>query len=63
MAFYRKQTPSAPDWFRAIDHVVGVLLAIEIDRMKSDRASEPKHCERCGTNYAQANCPQCDPDN
>lgn len=32
--FYRKQTPSAPDWFRAIDHVVGVLLQIEIERAK-----------------------------
>lgn len=32
MAQYRRQTPSAPDWFRIIDHVVGVLLALEIER-------------------------------
>lgn len=37
MDAYKKQTPSAPDWYRAIDVVVGTLLAIEIQRAK-DRA-------------------------
>jgi hypothetical protein len=34
MAQYRQQTPSAPDWFRVIDHTVGVLLALEIERQE-----------------------------
>lgn len=38
MAWFRKQTPSAPDWYRGIDHVVGVLLAIEIERAKAAEA-------------------------
>jgi hypothetical protein len=25
-----------------------------------ERAAEPKHCVRCGTDYAVARCPKCD---
>lgn len=38
MDFYKKQTPSAPDWFQTIDVVVGVLLQLEINRRKADAA-------------------------
>jgi hypothetical protein len=32
MNVLKNQTPSAPDWYPVIDHVVGTLLAIEIER-------------------------------
>lgn len=35
MDWYREQTPGSPDWYSAIDHVVGVLLALEIARSQS----------------------------
>lgn len=40
MDWFRKQTPSAPDWYHAIDHVVGTLLAIEIERAKAAEKAE-----------------------
>lgn len=35
MDFYKKQTPSAPDWYQTIDVVVGTLLQLEINRRKA----------------------------
>lgn len=38
MDFYKKQTPSAPDWYQTIDVVAGTLLQLEINRRKIDAA-------------------------
>lgn len=40
MEFYRRQTPSSPDWFQTIDVVVGTLLQLEITRRKLEALSE-----------------------
>jgi hypothetical protein len=40
MNFYRNQTPSSPAWFQSIDQVVGVLLALEIQRAEEAARSQ-----------------------
>lgn len=38
--WYQGMTPSAPDWYRAIDHVVGVLLKMKIDEIQAQYDEE-----------------------
>ena len=37
---YRAQMPGTANWFRVIDHVVGVLLSLEIERAKKGEVVE-----------------------
>lgn len=43
MNVFKNQTPSAPDWFRVIDQVVGTLLVAEMAR--AERRANPLSTE------------------
>jgi predicted Zn-ribbon and HTH transcriptional regulator len=49
------------DWTDTDCAAEEMYRAVLVNQMEAAvRAAEPKHCERCGTNYAQARCPKCD---
>lgn len=47
MNAFKNQTPSSPTWYQVIDHVVGTLLAVELQRAQERAAHDNEIREEC----------------